>query len=124
MNIKAREKGNIGEEYACRFLENKNCRILCRNYKGKHGEIDIIAEIDSYILFVEVKLRNISGQRPAEAVDKEKINRIIKTAKEFMFEHNDNNYITSMTPRFDVIEIYQKNGDIVRCEHIENILFS
>ncbi len=124
MNTKPREKGNLGEEYASQFLQNKGCRILCRNYKGKHGEIDIIAEKDSYILFVEVKLRNILGQRPAEAVGKQKIQHIINAAHEFMFEYNDNHYISSMMPRFDVIEIYEKNGDIVRCVHIENVEFS
>lgn len=117
-----RKKGAFGEEYACRFLETKGCRILCRNYKGKHGEIDIIAEKREYLLFVEVKLRKITGERPAEAVDSKKIHRIISTVKEFMCEYRDNNYISSMKPRIDVVELYENGGKIIRSEHIEDIL--
>ena len=59
-----RHIGNSGEDFAARLLEEKGYRILCRNYKGKHGEIDIICEKNSYIVFTEVKLREILTQKP------------------------------------------------------------
>ena len=117
-----RKKGAFGEDFAASFLESKGSRVLCRNYKGKHGEIDIIAEKGEYLLFVEVKLRKINGERPAQAVDSKKIRHILNTAEEFMCEYKDNDYISSMKPRIDVIELYENGGKIIRCEHIEDIL--
>ena len=117
-----RDKGAFGEEFAADLLKKNGYRILCRNYKGKHGEIDIIAEIGEYILFVEVKLRAFTGNRPAEAVDNKKIQHILNAAKEFMCEYDDNEYISSMKLRIDVIELYEAGGKIIRCEHIKDIM--
>lgn len=118
--VSERRKGTDGEDYAAEFLEKNGCRIICRNYKGKHGELDIIFEKDSYIVFAEVKMRRILSQKPAEAVDGEKMSHIFDTVNEFFSEYKDNNYIASLTPRIDVIEIVSKDGNIVSCRHIEN----
>lgn len=47
--------GNIGEELAVRFLEERGYEIIDRNYRKKWGEIDIVAEKENVIHFVEVK---------------------------------------------------------------------
>lgn len=47
--------GNIGEDIACRFLVKQNYDILDRNYWKKCGEIDIVAEKNNVLHFVEVK---------------------------------------------------------------------
>ncbi len=114
--------GNMGEDFAAKKLEEQGNRILCRNFKGAHGEIDIIAENKSYILFVEVKLRKILTEKPANAVDEKKIMHIVDTANEFMREYSDNNYISALTPKFDVFEVYTSKGQIVDFNYIENIL--
>lgn len=44
LNISKRAAGKAGEDYAAKMLEASGCRILCRNYTGLNGEIDIIAE--------------------------------------------------------------------------------
>lgn len=49
--------GNIGEEIAQNYLLRRGCRILHRNYYSRFGEIDIIAEHDATLLFIEVKYR-------------------------------------------------------------------
>ena len=116
-----RSKGNKGEDFAANVLEQKGYRILCRNYKGKHGEIDIICEKSSYIIFTEVKLREILSERPSEAVNNKKMLSIVTTLDEFLKEYKDNNYITSLTPRIDVFEIICKNGVITEYFHNENV---
>ena len=116
-----RQKGNIGEDFAAKVLEEKGYRVLFRNYKGKHGEIDIICEKSSYIVFTEVKLREFLSERPASAVDKKKMAHINDTLSEFMSEYMDNNYIASLTPRIDIFEIICKNGVITDYFHIENV---
>ena len=116
-----RQKGNIGEDFAALMLEKKGYRILCRNYKGKHGEIDIICEKNSYIIFAEVKLREILSERPILAVDKKKMFHITETVDEFLAEFKDNNYISSLVPRIDVIEVICKNEVITDYFHRENV---
>ncbi|MGN1121451.1 MAG: YraN family protein [Eubacteriales bacterium] len=100
-----RAAGADGEDFAASVLEKEGYTILCRNYAGKHGEIDIIAEKNAYIVFVEVKMRKILTQNPAEAVTSEKMLHIVNTAHEFLCEYRDNTYIASLKPRVDVLEI-------------------
>lgn len=106
------EKGNIGENTAYDYLKKKGYQILERNYRYFTGEIDIIAQYENYIIFVEVKYRKttINGY-PREAVKKSKQNKIRKTALYYISEKN----VQNNDFRFDVVEILDKN-----IEHIEN----
>ena len=47
--------GEIGESVAVRFLVKHGFSILNRNYTRKWGELDIVAEKDAKLYFVEVK---------------------------------------------------------------------
>lgn len=49
------ERGHEGEEQACLFLAARNYRILARNWRSHHHEIDIIADQYGELVFVEVK---------------------------------------------------------------------
>ena len=61
--------GDQGEEVAAQYLEKHGCRILERQFRTKVGEIDIIAEEDGVLLFVEVKTRRPTCfGAPAQAV--------------------------------------------------------
>ena len=51
----SREKGNMGEEIACKFLVKRAFTIVDRNYLKKWGEIDIVASKNGTVHFVEVK---------------------------------------------------------------------
>ena len=50
-----RQKGDLGESIACARLIKEGFVIKARNYMKKWGEIDIIAEKDDTVHFVEVK---------------------------------------------------------------------
>lgn len=86
----------LGEDVAARFLEQKGFRILCRNYRKPWGEIDIIAEKDGIVRFVEVKsvtreiLNDVSREnqdyRPEELVHEYKLIKIMRTAEFYMNE--------------------------------------
>jgi|SRR3989344_4508978 len=52
---KHNELGAVGEQVASRYLERKGYKVLDRNYRKKWGEIDIVAEKEGRIFFVEVK---------------------------------------------------------------------
>lgn len=116
-----RSRGNDGEDFAADYYEKNGYRILCRNFKGSHGEIDIIAEKDAYIVFAEVKLRAVLSQKPAEAVDSQKMLHIVNTANEFLCEYKDNTYIASLKTRFDIFEILAFDGKPKSYQLIENV---
>lgn len=77
--------GPIGEEFAVKVLMEMGFVIHETNFRGRHGEIDIIAKKGSTLHFVEVKTRNsdICGT-PAEAVDQGKVERMKLTAEEYI----------------------------------------
>ena len=52
--------GEIGENVACKFLMKHNFKILDRNYTKKWGELDIVAEKQNKLYFIEVK--SVSGE--------------------------------------------------------------
>ena len=116
-----RSRGNDGEDFAADYYEKNGYRLLCRNFKGTHGEIDIIAEKDAYIVFAEVKLRAVLSQKPAEAVDSQKMLHIVNTANEFLCEYKDNTYIASLKTRFDIFEILAFDGKPKSYQLIENV---
>ncbi|PKL41278.1 MAG: YraN family protein [Spirochaetae bacterium HGW-Spirochaetae-1] len=54
-----RETGKNGEDAAAIFLIERNFIILERNYRcGRAGEMDIIAQKENLVIFVEVKSRS------------------------------------------------------------------
>lgn len=100
-----RQIGRQGENAACNWLSQNGYAVTERNYTSPHGEIDIIAEDEKYIVFVEVKYRKNSVHlakygRPVKAVTKEKKQHIIFTAKHYLANHE-----ITKKPRIDVIEI-------------------
>lgn len=113
--------GNKGEKIAKDYLIKKGYAIESVNFYSKYGEIDIIAKIDRYIVFIEVKTRKeFSIVLPAQAVTKNKKNKIIKTA----FVYIDVNGIT-IQPRFDVVEIVTCSSSlkVKNINHIENAFY-
>ena len=51
--------GKKGEDAAAAFLQKKGYKILQRNFHIKGGEIDIVAEKDNTLVFIEVKTRRM-----------------------------------------------------------------
>ena len=101
------ELGAWGEDKAVRFLVQRGCKILARNYRSRYGEIDIIAEDGQEIAFVEVRLRSSTAHgRPEETVDYRKQRKLRLTAEYFLMKNP-----TGLQPRFDVIALYAVNGE-------------
>ena len=69
---KTQKTGEIGENIAARFLVKQGFTIKDRNYTKKWGEIDIVAEKDNKIHFVEVK--SVSRDTIKD-LDKEELDR-------------------------------------------------
>ncbi|MBO5783918.1 MAG: YraN family protein [Clostridia bacterium] len=111
-----RKIGDGGETYAARLMEKQGYRIVMRNFTARGGEIDLIAENEEYIVFCEVKLRDMAAlYRPSEAVTRQKQQRIIHTAMCYLQQHP-----SARQPRFDVVAITAIGGTITQHEWIEN----
>jgi putative endonuclease len=77
------EIGALGEQIAADYLEDLGLRVLARNWRCTHGELDLIAAcpVPGTVVFVEVKTR--TGERfggPAEAVTPAKVRRLRRLA--------------------------------------------
>lgn len=111
------KSGLWGELYAARYLRDKGYRIVTGNYRRRVGEIDIVAQKDNVVCFVEVKTRGVNPMyAPIEAVDEAKQSKIRATAGLFMRTVGEENEM-----RFDVIEIIlDENYNKLQLKHTEN----
>ena len=97
-----RVKGFVGEKQAQKYINRLGYKILATNYTTKFGEIDIIAQDKSVIVFIEVKYRkSLKHGRPSEAVTPFKQNKIRGVAQFYLLQNN----LTQNYVRFDVLEI-------------------
>lgn len=88
-------KGRFGEELACRFLREKGLILVERNYRSRHGEIDIIFEEDGQLVFCEVKSKySHEYGLPEEEFGFQKYQRFNLTILDFLSKHrvNHDNY--------------------------------
>ena len=111
--------GIIGEEEAARMLEKKGFRIVERNWRMGHLEVDLIAESRKEIVFAEVKARTTTygGKMPEEYVDDNKKRRITAAANAYIKYRK-----IEKTPRFDIIGILvnPQTNEITYRNHLEN----
>lgn len=108
--------GKEGETLAVEYLESKGYKIIERNYRTRHGEIDIIAADRDIMVFVEVKTRNTKTYGdPKQAVTYHKQKKISQLASLYLKQLNTKN----QRARFDVISVkyYHKQPEI---EHLSN----
>lgn len=121
-----RESGRRGETVACQYLQKEGYRIVCRNYTTMHGEIDIVAEDDRYLVFIEVKLRSADPQvrarygRPALAVNARKREHIRYAVQCYLKANR-----TTKGKRIDILELYEEKipeSDVfsVKIKHYKN----
>jgi len=110
-----RRLGAEGETVAAEFLRRAGLRILERRYRTRLGEIDLIAEDGTVLVFVEVKARRGSGfGRPAEAVDRRKQQRLGRVATLYLQRRG----WLERSCRFDVVEILAGSDGRYRVEHL------
>jgi putative endonuclease len=102
-----RGKGQRWERLAARRLEDAGYTIRERNFRARAGEIDLIAEENGVLCFVEVKGRAGPGfGSPAEAVTLDKQRRIFRAAEEYVLRRR----LGSQPCRFDVVAIVADDG--------------
>ncbi len=109
--------GQLGESMAQHHLQQQGYTILQKNYRYKRAEIDIIAQKEELLVFIEVKTRatDIFGY-PEEAVNARKEKLLVNAAEEFIlalgWEHDI---------RFDIISVTLTSPPVIH--HIEDAFY-
>jgi putative endonuclease len=111
------ELGRLGERLAREHLERLGYSIVARNYRTRHGELDIVARDRDALVFIEVKTRRCCTT-PLEAVDFRKQRQIRTMARSFLLAVTDRPYVREL--RFDAIGVsVDRYGALERLEHLE-----
>ena len=113
----ASSTGDFGENIAAAHLAQHGFKCLEFNFRTRFGEIDIIAQDERYLLFVEVKTRKVNARVSGlEAVGYRKQERLRAAAEQYFMDHG-----SKLQPRFDVISIETtKDGQVASIQWIEN----
>lgn len=111
--------GAYGERLAAELLQDKGYRILHTNWRCRTGELDLIAEDGSTLVFVEVRTRRATGRfgTPEESVNARKQQQIRETAQMYLYWRQA---AYERKLRFDVVAVHLDiEGVPVRVEHLE-----
>jgi putative endonuclease len=94
--------GLEGEEIAALELERLGYQILARRHRTRFGELDLVANDNGTVVFVEVKTKTDSSfGDPAEMVTAQKQRRVVSMAEDYVSGHQ-----LHTTPcRFDVVGV-------------------
>lgn len=95
--------GQHAEDLALQFLQSKGMQLIDRNYRCKMGEIDLIMQHDTELVFVEVRYRKHTNfGSGAESVDYRKQQKILKSAEHFLQYQSK---YAALPCRIDVVSI-------------------
>jgi putative endonuclease len=110
--------GRTGESIASTHLIGLGFKILERNWRFKKYEIDIIADYQDFIVFIEVKTRkDDSHGQPQDFVTRKKQRFLIKAANEYLTMNN-----IDRECRFDIIAV-TNGAEGSKIEHIPNAFY-
>ena len=109
--------GKITEQKALQYLKKSGYHIVAKNHRTKLGEIDLIAQKDGCVVFVEVKaLVDLDGFAPEDHFDWKKQRKQILLARQYLSGLKE-----EINARFDLITVVKKDGDYF-IEHYENVI--
>ena len=96
--------GLLGERIAADYLRLVGCRILERNFRSGHVEIDLVVQDGECVAFVEVKTRRSASFGEAiEAVRPDKMMRLRRAARSFLM--NPPPAVRASEYRFDLVAL-------------------
>lgn len=118
---KQSETGKLGEDLACRYIENKGYKILERNYRKPWGELDIIC-VDPRKMLVFAEVKTVSGEDPRisgeEQMTKSKLGKFKRAAE--IYANQNPTRVGGGGWRIDLLAI-NIIGDKAKIKHYENI---
>jgi putative endonuclease len=119
--ISRREAGQRGERLAADYLARQGYRVLARNLRTPLGELDLVAQDGSEVVFVEVKTR-VGGltRTPEEAVDGRKVARLERLGESYLLSTGREDAMW----RIDVVAVVlDSDGRLQRLDHLRNAVY-
>ncbi len=117
MSQQRRNLGALGEKLAAKHLREKGYTIIEQNYRCRLGEIDIIAQDGTTLVFVEVKTRtSTTFGTPAMAVTPKKQQQISRAAQQYLASHD----LFDSAARFDVVAVFLPPNGASEIEIVPN----
>jgi len=117
--MKRQDLGSLGEKLACKALKKVGYRIIEKNYRCRHGEMDIVAIKNNFLVFIEVRTKTgKSFGSPEESITGRKKEKLISTALDYLNAHQ--NLPENWRIDFVAIEIDPQSEKPSRIEIIEN----
>jgi putative endonuclease len=99
--------GRTGERLAAESLLSKGYHILERNFRCRRGEIDLVAEDEQDLIFVEVKTRRgVSFGLPEDALTVYKRRKLVEVASYYLDLHT----CSDRSWRIDVVAVQFSNS--------------
>jgi len=112
------ELGRRGEELAARFLERAGLVVVERNWRCRHGEIDLVAKDGDELVFVEVKTRSGLGYgHPFEAITPVKLARLRRLAGLWCLAHAGG----AASIRIDAVAVVASRSGEPTVEHLRGV---
>ena len=112
--------GTRGEDIAAEFLEKTGFKILHRNYRIGHSDIDILALDGSTLVFIEVRTKlKIDRGMPEETLTSQKLRRMRKTAETYIAI----NSVDSLTRLDALCIVLDSEGKTRHLEHYKGVGF-
>ena len=102
--------GVKAEQWAVRYLQQQGLKLIAQNYRSRFGEIDLIMQDGTSLVFIEVRLRrNADFGGAAASIDTHKQQRLIRTAHQYLAG-------LARTPpcRFDALLLDDMKGENVQ----------
>ena len=121
-SFRIRQRGKAGELYVREYLEAHGCEIVTMNYSSRWGEIDIIAENEARIIFVEVKtITSGSASSGFERITPSKLRKFTLTVQDYLVAHP-----CDKQPRIDCaqVTVREKDNSLVGIDYLKNAVIS
>lgn len=98
-----RRDGQIAEDSAARFLEQRGLAVLARNFRCRGGEIDLVCRDGESLVFVEVRLRrNQDYGGAAASIGVAKQRRVVLAARHYLIARGES-LASDCACRFDCV---------------------
>ena len=112
----------IGEELAAKYLLGKGYELLCKNFRIKNGEIDLIMRTHELLVFIEVKTRRYHSIDAAlQNITYTKRRHISTAAQEYI---NRNPEYAKLQTRFDIVlAFYQDSSNTFSIKHFPDAFY-
>lgn len=111
--------GRYGERVAARYLGERGLRVVDANWRGRDGELDLVALDGPDLVVVEVKTRRGLGfGAPAEAVGPVKLARLRRLTGQWLAEHD----VRPRGVRVDVVAVLLPRRGAAQVEHLVGVL--